>query len=112
MTPEEFWAILHDVPADIDPLYRLYYNDQGEPLFYSQEDLAGNYIDIDAKTFAQSPSHVRVVNGQLINLEHQKLVRKLTPSTVGTCCDPRDICVVVDQHSEHIKWNLKTHETN
>ena len=112
MTPEEFWAILHDVPEVVTPLYRLYYNDQGEPLFYSQEDLPGNYIDIDAKIFAQSPSHVRVVNGQLINLTTRKVFRKLVPAEQGTACDTRDVCVVVTEQEPHIKWTVKTYETD
>lgn len=112
MTPDEFWAILHNVPEEIKPLYRLYYNDQGEPLFYSQEDLLGNYIDIDAKTFAQSPSHVRVVDGKLINLTTRRVLRKLTPSDQGTACDSRDVCVVVDTDAQHTKWNIKTYETD
>ena len=112
MTPEEFWAILYEVPAEIKPLYRLYYNDLGEPLFYSQEDLPGNYIDIDTTTFAQSPSHVRVVDGKLINLATRRVLRKLVPSEQGTACNPKDVCVVVDASSHYIKWNIKTHETD
>ena len=63
MTPEEFWAILHAVPEEIKPVYRLYYGDNGQPLFYSMEDCPGNYIDIDQATFNQASSQVCVKNG-------------------------------------------------
>ena len=111
MTPEEFWAILHDAPLEIVPIYRLYYNDQGEPLFYSQEDLPGNYIDVDAKTFAQSPSHVRVVDGQLINTATRRVIKKLVPSEHGTACSTADICIITE-HEPNTKWNVKTYETD
>jgi len=112
MTEEEFWAILHAVPNQIEPICRLYYNDQGEPLFYSTEDLPGNYIDIDQKTFSRASSRVRVKNGQLISTSMHKVSKKLIPSTHGISCDPRDVCVVVDTDQPHIKWTIKTYEQN
>ena len=111
MTPEEFWAILHDVPAVEQPRYRLYYNDQGEPLFYSQDDLPGNYIDIDAKTFSQSPSHVRVINEKLINLSVRRVFKKIVPSNHGVSCDSRDVCII-SENQPNTKWNIKTYETD
>jgi hypothetical protein len=112
MTPEEFWAILHAVPEEVNPVYRLYYSDEGEPLFYSMEHRPGNYIDIDQATFNRSSSRVRVVNGQLVSTVTHKTLRKLVPSTHGVSCDPRDVCVVVDLEKPHIKWNVKTYEQN
>jgi hypothetical protein len=113
MTEEEFWAILYDVPPIMAPIYRLYYNDQGEPLFYSMEDRPGNYIDIDQETFARSPSHVRVKDGKLIHVSLKNIVKKLVPGNVGTACDPRDVCVVVEESiGPNTKWSLKNNETN
>jgi hypothetical protein len=112
MTPEEFWSILHAVPATVAPIYRLYYNDDGEPLFYSMEDLPGNYIDIDQPTFARSSSRVRVKNGQLVSTAVHKTSKKLVPSEHGVACDGRDVCVVVDPEQTHTKWTIKTYEQN
>lgn len=113
MTEEEFWAILYDIPPVIPPTYRLYYNDQGEPLFYSMEDQPGNYIEIDQETFARSPSHVRVKNGKLIHVSLKNTVKKLVPGNVGTACDHRDVCIVVDDSDlPNTKWSLKSNETN
>lgn len=111
MTPEEFWAILHDVPEVKSVFYRLYYNEHGEPLFYTMEDLPGNYIEIDQETFTQSPSNVRVVNGLLKRIT-TSAIRKLVPADNGTCCDPRDICVVVNAEQTHQKWSIKRYEPN
>jgi len=112
MTPEEFWTILHAVPEEVKPLYRLYYGNEGEPLFYSMEHKPGNYIDIDQATFNRASSQVRVVNGQLVSTVKHKISRKLAPSTHGVACDTKDVCVVVDSSQTHTKWNVKTYEQN
>jgi hypothetical protein len=112
MTPEEFWNILHAVPEEDSPVYRLYYGEEGEPLFYSMEHKPGNYIDIDPETFNRASSQVRVVNGQLVSTATRRTSRKLIPGTQGVACDPRDVCVVVDAKQTHTKWNIKTYEQN
>lgn len=111
MTPEEFWAILH-APVEVKPIfYRLYYKDDGSLLYYSMEDLPGNYIEIDLETYRLASSNVRVVDGQLKIIKPASLVKKLVPGDGGIACDPRDICVVTDAEP-NIKWSVKTYETN
>ena len=110
MTPDEFWSILHAVP-DVKPLtYRLYHDDAGQLLFYSMDQLPGNYIEIDAATFSRSPSRVRVVNGQLIETKW-RTVNKLTPDPAGTRCHPKDMAVVVSTEP-YSAWSKKTYEAN
>jgi hypothetical protein len=112
-TTDNFWAAFAETP-NIKPLkifYRLYYNDHGYPLFYSMEDLPGNYIDIDAKTYAESASQVRVINGQILK-NVAPASTKLVPSSHGIACDPRDVCVVVNEAQSNTKWNLNTYEQN
>ena len=104
MNEEEFWA--NYKPVEIKPiLYRLYYNDQGLPLFYSQEDLPGNYIDIDHKTYINPPKHAKVVDGKLVVLNNVSVTR-LRPNTYGTPCHVEDISIVVSDTEPHIKWSL------
>jgi hypothetical protein len=105
MTPDEFWNILYQTPEPLPVFYRLYHDEQGFPLFYSMEDVPGNYIEIDRETFVNTPN-VRVVNGQLITLK-TATVTKLRPDNTGTACDPRDVSIVVDESRPNIKWSLK-----
>lgn len=106
MTVEEFWTILHDVPPPNSIFYRLYYDDNGCPLFYSMEDLPGNYINIDEKTFTTTPSNIRVVDGEIKVLK-AATVLKLVPSNEGITCHPLDVSIVVDPARSNIKWSLK-----
>ena len=112
VTPEEFWNILHDSPEPKPIFYRLYYNDDGTPICYTMEDLPGKYIDISLETYRVSLPNVRVVNEQLVVIKPATTIKKLHPSDRGTPCDPRDVCIVVDESQEHIKWNIKNYEIN
>jgi len=110
MTEEEFWAALQPVVDTRVLIYRLYYDEHGNPLFYSTEDCPGNYIDIDPITYANSPTNVRVVDGKMKFIE-TVLASKLKPNQEdGTPCHPADIAIVVDSNQPHIKWSLSTNE--
>ena len=109
MTPEEFVAIYQAVERPKEIFYRLYYNGQGEPLFYSMDDLPGNYISIDAEFYRRSPRNIKIKDGKIIETR-LSTARKLVPSSIGVACDPRDICVIVDEKQPNIKWSLKTNE--
>ena len=52
-TTENFWAawVLPQEPPK-PAFYRLYHNEQGYLLFYSMEDVPGNYIEIDQAKLA------------------------------------------------------------
>ncbi len=97
---------------DSKPIFfRLYYNDDGSPKCYSMEEFPGKYVDIDANTFARRPWNVRVVEGKLKYIDPPVTVRKIQPNSgSGTCCDPRDVCVVVTNKKPHTKWNQTTNE--
>lgn len=87
-------------------IYRLYHDQNGCPLFYSMEDLPGDYIDITVDQFNRSNSHVRVVNGRLIEKSSDTL--KLVPSTdSGQSCHPNDVSIVVDTSQQHRRWDFK-----
>jgi hypothetical protein len=68
MTENEFLNCWNTIEwPEIKPVfYRLYYDDTGSPLFYSQEDLPGNCIDITPEQFALQDMAVRVVDEKLI----------------------------------------------
>ena len=69
MTDEEFWQALRDMPEPRPVDYRIYYNEQGELLFYSMEDVPGTYLTIDAGTPCD-PDDVSIVVPE--THEHQK----------------------------------------
>lgn len=90
--------------------FRLYHDEHGQPLFYSMEDLPGNYIEVDQPTYARNSYHVKVVDGRLIEIERSKNISRLRPSSAGTPCDPRDVCVVVAEDQPNILWK-KSYES-
>jgi len=106
VTPEEFWDILHSAPEPEPVFWRLYYNEQGQPVCYSMEHLPGNYIDIDAEIFGLAPANVRVVNGQLKYIT-TRTSDKLVPGTIGTQCHPQNVAVVVTQNGT--PWSKQTY---
>lgn len=105
MTPEEFWHILHSVPEPRPIFYRLYHDDLGRPLFYSMEDLPGNYIELDRETYARGSSRVRVKDGKLIEIS-APIQQKLCPAEDGISCHVNDITIVTDQEPR-LFWKLR-----
>ena len=104
MNEQEFWKAYQ--PIEIKPVIRrLYYDNQGLPLFLSQEDLPGNYIDIDEETFHNLPKKIRIISGKLTIID-TCVVTKLTVSDNGTPCHPHDISIVVGENLPHKKWSL------
>jgi hypothetical protein len=109
MNAEEFWAILHAMPEPRPVSFRLYYNEAGEPITYSMEDMPGTYIEVDAETYAQTPMNVRVQAGNLIKLK--QAVRRLAPTDTGTPCHPDNVAIVVAETESHQRWSMKTYES-
>jgi len=98
-----FWQALEHVepPAEHAELeYRLYYNDLGEPLFYSTDNKPGNYITVDKETYDTGRYDVRIVDGRLIQ-PAQYIYQKLVPVTSGI-----DVSIVLPEQ----KWKLKRYE--
>ena len=108
MTEQEFIDILRNMPEPEPVSYRLYHDDQGSVLFYSMEDVAGTWIEIDQAFYTRSPSRVRVINGQVYELEWRQSV-KLRPSQTGTPCHPEDVTIVHD-YPDARRWAITAHE--
>lgn len=94
------------------PEFRLYYDDKGKALFYSCEKPEGNYIVIDATTYAIGRPDVRVIDGKISTVTPDAVVSKLMPSLEGVTCIEEDISIVVDDSytGKTIKWKLTTYE--
>jgi hypothetical protein len=111
MTPEQFWSILHNMPEAKPVFYRLYYDVDGRPLFYSMEDCPGTYIEIDQETFARGATNVRVRDGRLIEITWATTT-KLVPGNSGSPCHPDNVAVIVAEDQPHQRWSKQTYETN
>lgn len=111
MNEQEFWDIWNQSGAKSHNVqYRLYHDVDGNPLFYSMEQLPGNYIEVDRETFISTPKHIKVVDGKIKNL-FQPHVTKIVPNvSTGTACSPQDVTVVVPDNQPNIKWGYKNHE--
>jgi hypothetical protein len=107
----EFWANYQW--TDSKPVhYRLYYDDAGLPLFYSQEDLPGKYVDVTPEQFALQDRSVKVVDGKLVRQRTARMT-KLVPADLGTLCHTQDVTVVVaDQPGQYWKKKENVVETN
>ena len=106
----EFWRSFQW--PEIQPvIYRLYHDDDGRPIIYTMEDLPGTYIEVDQATYTHASFDVKVVDGKLVIIPPVITAKKLQPSQdQGTPCDPRDVCVVVDNTVKHQKWSITTNE--
>lgn len=91
--------------------WRLYYDDTGNPLFYTQEDKPGNYIDVTPEQYQRASMQVRVKTGKLVELTNKRF-KKLMPGETGTPCYPTDVSIVVLPENEHQCWRLKYNDTN
>ena len=112
MTEEEFFSIWQSQTQQIHktPEYRLYHDENGFPLFFSTEELPGNYIVVDQDIFFGGARNIRVLDGKL-KIYQTVFGKKLIPTDQGQACDARNVCVIVPEDQPHIKWNLKHQET-
>jgi hypothetical protein len=105
-------VILWEAPLIVKPEFRLYYDDRGQVLFYTCDKPEGNYIVIDAITFAESRLDVKVIDGKLVKLSEVAVVSKIILDEYGTSCASEDVSIVVDETYDApvTKWKLNTYE--
>lgn len=89
------------------PEFRLYYDDTGNVLFYTGEKPEGNYIIVDALTFAAGRMDVKVIDGEIVHSSNMLQVYKLVPSDNGTKTHIDDVSVIVNSKKESAVWDLK-----
>lgn len=113
MTEKEDFIILWEQPKLEAPEFRLYYDDKGKVLCYSgDKSLEGNFIVIDALTFAEARPDIRVIDGKISTVQSNAVVYKLMPNeSEGVACHPEDISVIVDADMvDNTKWKLNIYE--
>jgi hypothetical protein len=107
------YVIIWEAPKLEKPEFRLYYDEKGHVITYTCEKLDGNYIIIDAMTFAQARPDVRVVDGKLSTVAPHAVITKLMPDkSKGRVCAMEDISVVVSSKDpiKKQKWKLNIYE--
>ncbi len=94
--------------------FRLYYDDQGKVIYYSAEDLPGQYIIVDRQTFDEGRFDVRVKDGQLAKIKQPASWKLVTSNTGQYACHPDDITLIVGPDAENKQyWEVRTtHEAD
>jgi len=111
MQDNEDIIIIWEAPKIIPPEFRLYYDEAGKVICYTCEKLEGNYIVIDAITYAQARPDIRIIDGKISTVSNHCVVSKLMPHTSeGISCEEEDISIVSMRDLGTIKWKLKTYE--
>lgn len=93
------------------PEFRLYYDDSGKVLFYSCEKPEGNFIVIDAETYAAGRPDVRIIDGKISKVTPNAVVSKLMPNTTeGQLCCKEDVSIITNIEADAQRWKLMTYE--
>ena len=81
--------------------FRLYYDNDGNIITYSMEDLEGDFIEVTCEEFAIGDKNIKIVDGK---------IHKICLTTYGKLVpinnNPTDITVITDKPS----WKMKTYE--
>lgn len=104
---DEFIVIWESHKVD-KPEFRLYYDDKGYIISYTCEKTEGDYIVVDALTFAEARPDIRVIDGKIIKNHAGSVVSRLYKDTAGVLCEIEDVSIITKSDGQY--WNLKTHE--
>lgn len=116
-TTDNFWQAItqhnwEQEPAKVE--FRLYYDDQGNVLSYSMEDVPGQYLVVDRGVFEACRFDIKIKHGKIIKI-NQPASWKLVPATEGAyACHADNINIVVNSDSQNKKyWKVETtHEAD
>jgi hypothetical protein len=116
------YVIIWEPPPMNKPEFRLYYDDHGRVLFYTCEKPEGNYIVINAQTYAEGRPDIRIVDGKISTVTPGAVISKLVPSSTNDDefslentdieCAEEDVSIIVEKRHKvnKIQWKLKTYE--
>jgi hypothetical protein len=100
------------IPEPVVPEFRLYYDEKGSILFYTCEKPEGDYIVIDAHTYACGRYDIRVKDKQIVYDPRSVIIQTMAESNAGIRCASEDVNIIVDDDytGNTLKWEIKTHE--
>ena len=113
MEENQEYIIIWEAPKIEPPEFRLYYDDKGSVITYTCDKIPGNYIVIDAQTFAEARHDLRIIDGKISKVQPNAVVYKLMPSkSEGVRCAAEDINIIVDNNydGDTINWKLNIYE--
>lgn len=98
----------------MDVEFRLYYDSKGKVLFYTCEKPEGNFIVIDALTYAIGNPNVMVKDGKIVEIEYKKTISRYYKSSRGVKTSDFDISIIVPKNYKGgtNKWTYKNVEHN
>lgn len=88
------------------PEFRLYYDNNGNVLFYTGEKPEGNYIVVDATTFAAGRMDIKIIDGEIVHSSNILQVYKLIPSDKGTPTNKDDVSIISNNKKDCVYWDL------
>jgi len=103
-------VIIWEAPKIIPPEFRLYYDDKGNVICYSCEKLEGQYIVIDALTYAIARPDIRIIDEKISTVAPNSVVYKLMPADEGKACASEDISIISDGSIDTTNWKLRIYE--
>lgn len=114
---DAFWQAVaaHDwTPSEIKQEFRLYYDEDGHVLYYSMEDLPGNYIVVSRHTFEEHRFDIRVRDGKIIKHKHPASWKLAPAESASYACHANDVTLIVGEDYENKQyWKVKTtHEAD
>jgi hypothetical protein len=91
--------------------FRLYYDDNGDVLYYTCDNPIGNFIVIDAQTYAECRFDIKDIDGKIVK-QNRYTIMKLVPNNEGTECIAEDITIIANENykGNTTKWKLKVNE--
>ncbi len=108
------YVVIWEQPKMIPPEFRLYYDENGAVICYTGDNsMTGNYIVIDAQTFAAARPDIKIIDGRISTASPKSVVYKLMPNIdEGVECIADDISIIADSsyHGKTTKWKLKIYE--
>lgn len=108
------YVVIWEQPKMEPPEFRLYYDENGSVICYTgDKSITGNYIVIDAQTFAAARPDIKIIDGRISTASPKSVVYKLMPNNdEGVECIADDISIIADSvyDGKTTKWKLKIYE--
>lgn len=80
--------------------FRLYYDETGKALFYTCEKPEGNFIIVDAQTYAEGRLDLQISDGVATRINKVTALSRLIKDVNGTRCAYEDVTLIADSDYE------------